>query len=117
MQHITLYHNPRCSKSRQALALLQSQPVDVQVILYLKQPPTKAQLQHLLQLANCPVRDIMRNQDALYRQLELDNPALSDSELIDVLTEQPILLQRPIAHTADRAIVARPPETVMELLS
>jgi len=112
----TIYHNPRCSKSRAALNLLQEAGADIHVIPYLQRTPDLQQLQGLLKLLGCGARDMLRDGETLYRELQLDREELDDTQLLQALAEHPQLLQRPIVVRAERAIIARPPERVNELL-
>jgi arsenate reductase len=115
MTQITLYHNPRCSKSRQALALLQERDIEPTLRLYLDDAPTVAELTQLLAQLDAPVRALLRDGEAVYQELDLDRP-LSDTELLRHIAAHPILLQRPIAVRDGRAIIGRPPELILELL-
>jgi arsenate reductase len=117
MTQITLYHNPRCSKSRQALALLQELGIAPAVRLYLQDPLNEKELHHLLKQLDIAPRALMRDSDPLYRELNLANADLSDEVLVQQLAANPSLLQRPIAVSDSQAIVARPPELVLELLA
>ncbi len=114
---VTLYHNPRCSKSRKALALLKEKNVELQVVEYLKTPPTEKQLDHILNLLQLEPLELMRKQEKEFRNLKLDDPSLSRDTLIEAMVAHPILMQRPIA-VADgrRAAVGRPPEAVLAVL-
>ncbi|MGF6773403.1 arsenate reductase [Paraburkholderia sp. GAS199] len=116
---ITIYHNPRCSKSRATCELVgstyNSANEPTEVIEYLKQPLTVAQLKHLNAQLGCPVRDMIRDNEAEYKELQLDNPALSDAQLYEALASHPILLQRPIVVRNGRAVIGRPPENVAAL--
>jgi arsenate reductase len=113
---ITIYHNPRCSKSRAACNLVetlhQSDDESVQTIEYLKEPPSVGQLAELHRMLGCPVRDMVRVDEAEYRALRLDRPEVTDSEIYDAITRHPILLQRPIVVRNGRAVIGRPPENV-----
>ena len=115
MATIRLYHNPRCSKSREALELLRARGVEPEVVEYLRTAPSLEDLQTLQSALGAPVREFVRAGDALYAELGLDD-ASSDSELLDALAANPSLLQRPIAVRGTRAVVGRPPERVLELL-
>jgi len=115
MAQITLYHNPRCSKSRSALTLLQERGTDIRLIEYLKTPPDVPQLKRLAVQLNLPVREMMRSNEKIYRELELGSPSRSESELLHAIAEHPILLQRPIAVSGEHAVIGRPPENVLEL--
>lgn len=115
MSRITLYHNPRCSKSRAALALLEERGDDIRVIEYLKTPPDAKQLEHLATQLNVPVREMIRSNESVYRELDLGDATCSDTDLLYAIAEHPILLQRPIAVAGKRAVIGRPPEKVLEL--
>ena len=118
---IKIYHNPRCSKSRDTLALVQQaaerlgEPVEV--VEYLKTPPTLATLKQLHALLDVPVRQMVRENEAIYAELDLADPGLSDTEVLQAVADHPILLQRPIVVRGQRAAIGRPPENVAALLS
>ncbi len=113
----TLYHNPRCSKSRQTLALLNERGITPHIVAYLEQPPGAAEIKELLaQLGFADARELMRKGEAEYKELGLDNPALSQDALIAALAQSPRLLERPIFIHGQRAVIGRPPERVLELL-
>lgn len=116
MAKVTLYHNPRCSKSRAALALLEQEGIKPEIRLYLETPPTKAELKTLLKQLGIPVRDMLRTGEEAYEELALGQNSLSDDELLTAIAAEPILLQRPIAVSGQQAIIGRPPELVLELL-
>lgn len=111
-----LFHNPRCSKSREALALLRERGVEPQLVEYLKQPPTAAEIDALLKQLGLEPRQLMRKGEAVYKELDLDAPALTRAALIDAMARNPILIERPIASDGKRAVLGRPPEKVLELL-
>ena len=113
---ITLYHNPRCSKSRDALALLRSQGQEPEVILYLETPPNAKQLKALLAKLGLGARDLLRKGEDAYKELNLADPGLSEAALIKAMVEHPKLIERPIALRGDKAVIGRPPETVLQLL-
>ncbi len=113
---IRLYHNPRCSKSREALALLRGRGVEPRIVEYLKDAPTTAELERLLKQLDLEPRQLMRRGEAVYKELDLDRPALSRAALIDALATHPILIERPIAISGERAVIGRPPQKVLELL-
>ena len=113
---IVVYHNPRCSKSRAALALLRERGAAPEVVEYLKTPLDAGALQELLDMLGIPVRDLIRANEAQYRQLGLADPATTEDELIAAVAAHPILMQRPVARRGDRAVVGRPPERVADLL-
>jgi len=113
----TLYHNPNCSKCREALALLRAQGIDPHVIAYLDQPPTTAELATLLQrLGMNDARQLMRKGEAEYTELGLDDPALSQDALLAAMTQHPRLIERPVLVNGERAIIGRPPERVLSIL-
>ena len=116
MKKATIYHNPRCSKSRQTLALLEQQGVEPEVILYLESPPDAATLKTLLGQLGLEARGLMRRKEVPYRELGLDDPARTEDELIRAMTEHPILIERPIVVTSKGAALGRPPENVLTLL-
>lgn len=116
MEKITIYHNPRCSKSRQVLDLLKEHHKQPEIIEYLKTPPSVKQLTQLLRQLNMKPRELMRKGEEVYRTLDLNNPKHNDNDLIETMAKNPILIERPIVVVNDRAILARPPEKVMELL-
>lgn len=109
-----IYHNPRCSKSRAALALLRERNVDVEIVEYLERPPTRATLEQLLRKLGAPPLAIVRTDEPEFRALS--GRARSDDELLDLLAANPRLLQRPIVEVAAAARIGRPPEQILELL-
>lgn len=112
---VTLYHNPRCSKSRETLALLEAQGVEPEIVRYLETPPDRETLQILLQkLGLSSARQLMRTKDELYKTLQLENA--SESTLLDSLASHPALLERPVVVNGDRARIGRPPEAVLAIL-
>ena len=113
---ITLYHNPRCSKSRQALQLLEQRGVDIDVVKYLDTPPDAAGLERILTQLGMEPRQLMRKQQKEYQALGLDNDSLSRDALIQAMVENPILIERPIAVNDERAALGRPPEHVLDIL-
>ena len=116
MSELTIYHNPRCSKSRQTLALIEDAGAPVTVVEYLQTPPSAARLKELLRLLGLSPRELMRVKEAAYKELGLDDASLADSALINAMTEHPILIERPIVATEQRAVLGRPPENVLALL-
>ncbi|WP_017221962.1 arsenate reductase (glutaredoxin) [Moritella dasanensis] len=116
MTNITIYHNPRCSKSRQTLALLEAQGVTPNIIKYLETPPSVAQLQEILTLLAIAPRQLMRIKEAEYKALGLDNESLSTDELIAAMITTPKLIERPIVLANGKAAIGRPPENVLAIL-
>ena len=115
MEKITLYHNPRCSKSRNAKKLLEERGAEFSVIEYLKTPLDVAGLKALSGKLGLSARQMLRTNESVYRELQLDE-ADSDEKLFKAVAEHPILLRRPIAVARNRAVIGRPPENVLELL-
>ena len=113
---ITIYHNPKCSKSRQTLELLQQNGITPTIIEYLKTPPTAEALKTILGQLGMAPRDLMRKKEAVYAELELDDPSLSDDDLIDFMVLHPILIERPIVLANGKAALGRPPEQVLSIL-
>lgn len=116
MAKVTIYHNPRCSKSRQTLDLLHQRDIQPDVIEYLKTPPDARQLERILELLGLEPRQLMRRDEAEYRDNGLDDPALSRAQLIQAMVDHPKLIQRPIVISGNRAALGRPPEQVLEVL-
>jgi len=116
MPDVTIYHNPRCSKSRRTLALLRERGVEPRVVEYLEAPPDAATLDALLARLGLAPRELMRRQEAPYRALGLDDPGLDRAALIRAMVENPILIERPIVVAGERARLGRPPEAVLEIL-
>lgn len=114
---LAIYHNPRCSKSRETLGLLEARGLTPEIIRYLETPPDIAALKTLIaQLGFSSVRQLMRHKDDLYQSLGLDNPVLDEEELYRVLAEHPALMERPIVVHGEHARLGRPPEQVLEIL-
>ena len=114
---VTIYHNPRCSKSRETLTLLEARGLTPDVVRYLETPPDVTALKTLIaQLGFSSVRQLMRRKDDLYQSLQLDNPGLDEEELYRVLAEHPALMERPIVVHGKQARLGRPPEQVLEIL-
>lgn len=105
-----IFHNPRCSKSREALTLLQDRGLTPQVIEYLQHPPTLETLKALQAKLGLPARELLRSNEDAYRDLKLDDASLNDTQLLRAVVDHPALLQRPIVVDGDRALIARPPE-------
>jgi len=130
---VTIYHNPRCSKSRQTLELLTGRGIKARVVEYLKAPPNCKELKQILTLLGMQPRNLMRRQEPIYKTLGLDDDSLSDRQLIQAMVEHPVLIERPIVlsnrrscasmrprHTVppvhNKARIARPPEKVLEII-
>ncbi|MEM8937321.1 MAG: arsenate reductase (glutaredoxin) [Pseudomonadota bacterium] len=113
---VTIYHNPRCSKSRQTLALLEAQGAEVKIVRYLETPPSAGTIKSILKKLGVGPRDLMRKKEAPYKELKLDDQSLGDAALIKALVDNPILIERPIVVAGDRAAIGRPPEAVLDIL-
>lgn len=116
MSDITIYHNPACGTSRNVLALIRNTGVEPQVIEYLKTPPDRATLSALITALQLPVRDMMRRKGTPFDELGLDDPAVSDAQLIDHMLQQPVLINRPIVVTPLGTRLCRPSEAVLDIL-
>lgn len=116
MPQVTLYHNPRCSKSRAALALLEARGIQPRLRLYLEQPLSKTELKKLLRLLDMRARELLREGEEACKRLGLNDPALGEDQIIAAILSEPQLLQRPIAVVDDEAVIGRPPEKILELL-
>ena len=113
---VTIYHNPRCSKSRQTMQLLENQGIQPEVIEYLKTPPDKDTLRSLLKSLDIGPRELMRTNEKEYREANLSDPNLSQEDLLDALIQHPILMQRPIVVVGKKAAIGRPPDSVLAVL-
>lgn len=117
MSKIIIFHNPRCSKSRETLALLRQNGLEPEIIEYLKTPPHSSQLQSILKLLNLPPRALLRKNETLYKDLNLEQTQLSDEEILQILSANPILIERPIVIVNNKkARIGRPPEKILEIL-
>ena len=116
MTDLTLYHNPRCSKSRGALELLQARGLAPNVVRYLETPLDAAQLEALLGKLGISARQLLRTGEDEYKTLDLADASLSEEQLIAAIAAHPKLMERPILATADKAVIGRPPENILEIL-
>ena len=116
MTELTLYHNPRCSKSRGALELLEARGLAPTVVHYLETPPSAAELRALLAKLGLSARQLLRSGEDEYQTLNLADASLSEAQLIDAMVAHPKLIERPILVAGDKAAVGRPPEKVLEIL-
>ncbi|HDS4945902.1 arsenate reductase (glutaredoxin) [Klebsiella aerogenes] len=115
---VKIYHNPRCSKSRDTLSLLKANGIDPEVVLYLETPPDAETLRQLLKMLNMSsARELMRQKEDLYKSLNLADPQLSEEALIQAMVENPKLIERPIVVSHGQARIGRPPEQVLEIVS
>lgn len=113
---VTIYHNPRCSKSRQTLALLRDRGIEPRIVEYLKTPPSADELKDLLRLLGRTPRKLMRRKEDAYREAGLDDAQLDDDALIAAMVRHPILIERPIVLAGGKAALGRPPEAVLDIL-
>lgn len=111
-----IFHNPRCSKSRQTLELLNERGIEPEIIRYLETPPTAEELGNILDMLGCEPRELMRTKETEYKELGLDNPELSREQLLQAMSEHPRLIERPIVIRNNKAALGRPPENVLTIL-
>lgn len=116
MSEVVILHNPRCSKSRATLALIEARGIVPRVVDYVTTPPTVAQLEHILDTLGIEPRELMRQDETEYKELDLDDPALSRKELVAAMHAHPRLIQRPIVLANGKAAIGRPPERVLDIL-
>lgn len=116
MSEIQIYHNPRCSKSREALALLQEQGIEPVVVEYLKDTPAPAELKAVIAKLGISARDLLRTKEDEYKANGLDNSALSEDDIIAAMCAHPKLIERPIVVNGNQARIGRPPQQVLEIL-
>ena len=115
MQNIQIWHNPKCSKSRAAMELLENKNIDANVVKYLEQTPTKEQLKDVLSKLKISAKELLRTGEDVYKELNLKD--INDEEtLIDFMVKNPILIERPIIIKGDKAVIARPIENLSELI-
>ena len=115
MAKITIWHNPRCSKSREALALLEQNGVESEVVKYLEDAPTKKQIQEVLKMLGISARELMRTKESIYKELGLKDVE-DEQKLIEAMAEHPKLIERPVVIKDGKAIIGRPPQKVLEIL-
>ncbi|MCK9538629.1 arsenate reductase (glutaredoxin) [Dokdonella sp.] len=116
MSEVVILHNPRCSKSRATLALIESRGIKPRIIDYLADPPSLAEIERMLNLLGLEPRALMRHDEAEYTQLGLDDPGLGRAELIAAMHAHPRLIQRPVVLANGKAALGRPPESVLAIL-
>lgn len=116
MSDLIIFHNPRCSKSRQTLALIEQRGLSPEINLYLETPPTKSELAGILSKLGIGARDLLRKGEGDYKDNNLADKTLSDDQLIDVMVKFPKLIERPIVIKGDQAVLGRPPENVLALI-
>lgn len=113
---VTIYHNPRCSKSRQTLQLLQDNDTQADIVEYLKTPPSADELNNILDMLGLEPRQLMRTKEAEYKESGANDDSLSGEQLIDLMIKYPKLIERPIVINNGKAAIGRPPETVLDIL-
>ncbi len=113
---VRIFHNPRCSKCRLTMDILNEKGVETTVVEYLNSPPDKTELEEILDLLNIEPRDLMRKHEAPYQENNLDNPDLNRDQLIQAMIDNPILIERPIIINGNKATIGRPPEKVLDIL-
>lgn len=116
MSQVTIYHNPRCSKSRQTLQLLEDKGVSPDIVLYLETPPTADEIGELLSKLGIGARDLLRKGEDAYKENNLSDQTLSDQQLIAAMAKFPKLIERPIVVKGDKAVLGRPPENALALV-
>ncbi len=113
---VKIYHNPRCSKSRQTLKLLRENNIEPNIIEYLKTPPDRNTLIHLLELLGLQAAELLRKNETAYKTSGLDRSDINDAEIIDAMIAYPILIERPIVVAKGNAVIGRPPENVLAII-
>jgi arsenate reductase len=113
---VTIWHNPRCSKSRGTLELLQERGIQPAIVDYQKNPPSAAEIERALKLLGKEPRELMRKGEAVYAELGLDDPKLTRKQLVDAMAAHPILIERPVVFANGKAAIGRPPEAVLDIL-
>jgi arsenate reductase (glutaredoxin) len=116
-EKLVIYHNPKCSKSRQTLEILQQHQLNPDIVEYLDSPPDREELQRIISLLGVSARELLRTTESAYHDANLDDNTLDENQIIEAICELPILLQRPIVVHGDRAVIGRPPEKVLEILA
>ena len=111
-----IWHNPRCSKSREALALIKARGLKPKIIFYLETPPTPSEIKLAAKRLGISVREMVRTKECAYRDLGLDDPSLGDERLANALSVNPVLIERPIVFSRGRAAIGRPPEAILEII-
>ena len=113
---LTIYHNPRCSKSRNTLQLIEAAGITPEIVLYLENPPSAKEIKDLLAKLGISARDLLRKGESDYKDNNLKDPELTEAQLIDFMAQYPKLIERPIVVKGDQSILGRPPENVNSLL-
>ena len=113
---VKIYHNPRCSKSRQTLEILNKKKLDIDIIEYLKSPLECSEISSLLKKLGYTARDLLRRGEDIYKNKKLSDKSLTDDFLIDIMSKNPILIERPIVVSNDKAVIGRPPENIYDII-
>lgn len=113
---VTIWHNPRCATSRRVLEIIRNKGIEPHVVEYLKTPPSAKEIKAVLAKLKLGARDLLRRKEAAYRTEKLDDEKLSDATVIRAMTEHPVLIERPVVLAGRRAVLARPPERVFEVI-
>ena len=113
---VTIYHNPRCSKSRKALELLRERGITPRVVHYLDNPPGVQTLREITSLLGCSIGQLVRRGEQAFRDLGLDAGSATDEDLFQAVSENPVLLERPVVINGDRAVIGRPPENILQII-
>lgn len=116
MSDFSILHNPRCSKSRQTLELLQENGVEPTIVKYLETPPSEQEIRNIVKLLGVSPRDILRKKEAEYKEAGLDNADLNDDQVISLMVQYPKVIERPIVYSGKAAAVGRPPENVLNII-
>ena len=116
MSDFIIYNNPRCSKSRQTLEILDQHDLETEIVLYLDNPPSAEEIVSILNKLELNPRDILRKGEDVYKELNLKNDKLTNKDLINFMVENPKLIERPIVIRGDKAVIGRPPENVLSLV-
>lgn len=113
---VTIYHNPRCSKSRETLKLIQGRGIRPAIVEYLQSPPSAAELKRILKMLGISARQLLRVKEKAYKTAGLDNPKLSEDQIVAAMIKHPILIERPVVIAGKKATLGRPPEAVLKIL-
>ena len=113
---VTIWHNPKCGTSRKVLDAIHARGVEPRIVLYAQSPPSEREIKSVLKAAGLAARDLLRRKGTPYEELRLDNPRLTDADLIAAMHEHPLLIERPVVITSKGARLCRPPERVDEIL-
>lgn len=114
---LVMYHNPKCSKSRETLQILEDRQCKPEIIEYLEEPPSVRELKRIIEMLGVSAREILRTTESVYKDAELDDDSLSEDEIIEAICEYPALLQRPIVIVGDKAVIGRPPVKVLDIIA